>query len=175
MLTHAVLDGMLGWLTLFKVLQSRVAASVIPYQLKKITPCGIQRRWKIPTFEEILNTYPRDSLPYPDAPLQLTDIQNGIYLHNMVCHNFCHCLFSQIYNVFRVQTITSDDYKISTQTEYNFQWHILQINYLTNYITRYFEVRKCSIPISPIKSKLILYMNLFEGRIHTFQFVSKQY
>ncbi len=87
----------------------------------QITPCGIQRRWKIPTFEEILNTYPRDSLPYPDAPLQLTDIQNGIYLHNMVYHNFCHCLFSQTYNIFKVQTITSDDYEISTQTEYTFQ------------------------------------------------------
>ena len=84
------------------------------------TPHGIQRKWEIPTFEDNLNTYPRYLLPYPDATLQLTDIHNGIYLHNMVCHNFCHCLFSQIYNIFRVQTITSDDYKISTQTEYIF-------------------------------------------------------
>ncbi len=76
---------------------------------------------KISTFEKILNTYPRDFLPYPDATLQLTDIHNGIYLHSLVCCNFCNCLFSQTYNIFKVQTITSDDYKISTQTEYTFQ------------------------------------------------------
>ena len=101
-------------------------------------------------------------------PFDLTDMHNGIYLDNMVCHNSCQCLFSQIYYIFKVQTITSNDNKTSTQTEYTFQRHILHINDLTNDITRYFEVRKCSIPISPIKSKLILYMHLFEGRIHTF-------
>ena len=60
-------------------------------------------------------------LPYPDATFDLTGMYNGIYLDNMVCHNSCQCLSSQIYKVFKVQTITSDDYKTSIQTEYTSQ------------------------------------------------------
>ena len=77
--------------------------------------------WGNPTFEDILNTYPRDLLPYPDATFDLTDIHNGISLHNMVCHNFCQCLFSQIYHISTVQTITIDDYTNSKEAENAFQ------------------------------------------------------
>ena len=56
-------------------------------------------------------------LPYPDATFDLTDMHNGIYLDNMVCHNSCQCLFSQIYYIFKVQTITSDDYTNSKEAK----------------------------------------------------------
>ena len=72
------------------------------------TPHGIQRKWEIPTFEDNLNTYPRYLLPYPDATLQLTDIHNGIYLHNMVCHIFV-TICSHKY-------ITSSKFKLSQVT-----------------------------------------------------------
>ena len=77
--------------------------------------------WGNPTFEDILNAYPRDLLPYPDATFDLTDIHNGISLHNVVCHNFYQCLFSQIYNISTVQTITIDDYTNSKEAENAFQ------------------------------------------------------
>ena len=59
-------------------------------------PHAIQRKWKIHTFADILYIYPHDLVPYPDATFDLTDMHNGIYLDNMVCHNSCQCLFSQI-------------------------------------------------------------------------------
>ena len=84
-------------------------------------PHAIQRKWKIHTFADILYIYPHDLVPYPDATFDLTDMHNGIYLDNMVCHNSCQCLFSQIYNIVTVQTITSEDYNNSTHTSYAFQ------------------------------------------------------
>ena len=101
-----------------------------------------EKQWEITTFEDIFWRYPRYLLPYPDETFALTDIYNGISLHNMVCHNFYQCLFSQIYHISTVQTITIDDYTNSKEAEKAFQWHILHINYLTKYITRYFDCNK---------------------------------
>ena len=85
---------------------------------KCMPPRGIQRNYFC---GHLIYIYPRHLLRYTDATFDLTDLHNGIYLVNMVCHNFCQCLFSQIYNISKVQAIPSDDCNISTQTEYTFK------------------------------------------------------